>query len=98
VTFILIVVVGAGKTVLLGTVIKTLRLKYDAEGVNPDTVAVTAMTGITALVVGGTTLHAWAGIRLGTGTVDELFDMVIRNKAARERWRQCKCLIVDESR
>jgi ATP-dependent DNA helicase PIF1 len=60
---------GTGKSVLLREIITALRVKYQSR---PDAVAVTASTGIAACNVGGTTLHSFAGIGLGTDPADKL--------------------------
>ncbi|CAG8781719.1 26020_t:CDS:2, partial [Racocetra persica] len=61
-----------------------------------DAVAVTATTGLAALNIGGTTLHYFAGIGLGQGTIQELVKKVRDNRSARQRWIDCKVLIIDE--
>ncbi|KAF8587252.1 hypothetical protein K439DRAFT_1338735, partial [Ramaria rubella] len=62
-------------------------------------VAVMATTGLAACNVGGTTVHAWAGISLGHGSVDSLVRKVrVRNNGATwVRWLQTRALVVDES-
>ncbi len=59
-------------------------------------VYVTASTGTAACNIGGTTLHSFAGIRLGEGTVETLYRLVSKNKQAVERWSTVETLIVDE--
>lgn len=54
-------------------------------------------TGIAATNIGGCTLHGWAGIGLGKGDPDKLFWQVFYQMAARDRWKECKVLIIDES-
>jgi hypothetical protein len=41
---------------------------------------VTASTGAAADIIGGSTLHSWAGIRLGEGLVYELFQNMSRDE------------------
>lgn len=81
---------GTGKSVLLRSIIKSLRRKY------PTGVAVTASTGLAACNIGGITLHSFGAIGLGTGTVDNLIKKIKRNKKAHGRWRDTKVLIIDE--
>ena len=57
---------GTGKSVLLRSIIKSLRDKY------PKGVAVTASTGLAACNIGGITLHSFAGFGLGQGKVENL--------------------------
>ncbi|KAF8587962.1 hypothetical protein K439DRAFT_1269998, partial [Ramaria rubella] len=62
-------------------------------------VAVMATTGLAACNVGGTTMHTWAGIGLGRGSVDSLVRKVrvCNNGATQARWLQMRALVVDES-
>ena len=58
--------------------------------------AVTAPTGIAACNVGGVTLHSFAGVGQGGEPADKLYTMVARSEKAKQRWRDCKVLVVDE--
>jgi ATP-dependent DNA helicase PIF1 len=84
----LITTAGTGKSVLLKEIIKALR---------PKSVAVTASTGIAGLGIGGTTIHSFAGIRLGKGSAGDLAKLVSGSRLYRERWRNTSVLIIDES-
>lgn len=79
---------GAGKTWTLNMLIKGLK---DENGV-----FVTASTGIAATHIGGTTLHSFAGAGIDMSRPQEVVLKVDRNKGARDRWRQCRVLIIDE--
>ena len=81
---------GTGKSVLLRSIIKTLRAKRSRG------IAVTASTGLAACNIGGITLHSFAGIGLGQGTVDTLYKKVRRNRTAFKRWQETKVLVIDE--
>ena len=72
-------------------IIRRLRDRHGAPAVY-----VTASTGIAATVIGGTTLHSFAGCGLVTRevTLDTMLSKVSR--ASRKRWEACACLIVDE--
>lgn len=82
---------GTGKSVLLRSVIKSLKQKYGS-----DKVAITASTGLAACNIGGSTLHSFAGIGLGKESSDLLLRKVKRNKKAVKRWKKINALIVDE--
>lgn len=82
---------GTGKSVLLRSIIKALKHKYEK-----GKVAVTASTGLAACNIGGITLHSFAGVGLGDGPVDTLMKRLKRNKKAFNRWCQIKVLIIDE--
>lgn len=80
---------GTGKTELIKLIakeFKALRIKVE----------VTASTGKAALLIGGSTVHSFAGIKKGTGTVAELLALVRGNRYVRARWRNTKVLILDE--
>jgi ATP-dependent DNA helicase PIF1 len=79
---------GTGKSHLVRTVV--------ARTVHPPTsVFVTATTGVAALHIGGTTVHAFAGIGIGTDP-GEILRRVRSNAAAGDRWRRCRLLVIDE--
>ena len=59
-------------------------------------VAITSLTGISANIIGGMTLHSYLGIRLGTGSYKKLLEMVTSNKKIYTRWRRTDTLIIDE--
>lgn len=82
---------GTGKSVLLRSIIRELR-KLNTNGF----VAVTASTGLAACNVGGNTLHSFAGIGLGSGEAEDLLKMVRKNRKAKQRWLDCRALIIDE--
>lgn len=82
---------GVGKSLTLRVVVHELRRKY-----GHGAVAVTASTGIAATHVGGTTLHSFAGVGLGTGSFDSILKVACRNPKTLERWHTTRVLVVDE--
>lgn len=82
---------GTGKSVLLKKIIKELKSKY-----SPDKIAITASTGLAAHHVGGTTVHSFSGIGLGNSDINTLLKQVKRNRAALQRWKNIRVLIIDE--
>ena len=81
---------GTGKSFVLGHIQTGLQSVC-----KPGTVFVTALTGIAAVNIGGSTLHSFAGIGFGQGPAA----MLIRNARAGgsgKRWRDAECLIIDE--
>ncbi|OQR75204.1 ATP-dependent DNA helicase PIF1-like [Tropilaelaps mercedesae] len=77
---------GTGKTFLLKRIVTILP---------PNSTFVTATTGIAATHIGGSTVHAFAGIGLGEASVSCLAEKV-RKSAAMANWRRCQHLIIDE--
>lgn len=82
---------GTGKSILLKAMIKSLKKKHE-----PGTVAVTASTGLAACNIGGTTLHAFAGIGFGDMDVPKCIKKIKRNRSAYTKWLKTKVLIIDE--
>lgn len=76
---------GCGKSFLIKTIRDTIK-----------NVAVTAMTGAAALLVGGRTLHSWAGIGTGEGSIEKLIASAKRYKNSWVNWKTTKVLIIDE--
>lgn len=89
---------GTGKTYLINTIYEKLPLIRHRESGLGIRIAVTAMTGCAALLIGthAKTLHSWAGIGLGKGTVDELVYKIRRNGRAKKNWSMTDLLILDE--
>ncbi|EPY22916.1 ATP-dependent DNA helicase PIF1 [Strigomonas culicis] len=95
---------GTGKTEWLRYVLQEVLLPqtdphYDrAKGVNHDqsSVAVTATTGVAARLLGGCTVHAFAGIGRGEGPVAQLLERVEAHKEVVASWQRCAVLIIDE--
>ncbi|KYQ93685.1 DNA helicase [Tieghemostelium lacteum] len=81
---------GTGKSFVLKHLVARLREKF------PKSVFVTAATGIAAVNIGGTTLHSFAGIHLGTATAEKLAANIIKKKKYLQRWRDVKVLVIDE--
>lgn len=77
---------GTGKSFLLRYIVKTLP---------PDVTMVTASTGASACLIGGVTLHSFAGIGIGECTVERSIEIVSKSANA-QVWRKCKVLIIDE--
>ncbi|CCH46365.1 DNA repair and recombination protein [Wickerhamomyces ciferrii] len=82
---------GTGKSVLLRSMIKTMRNIH-----GPGQVHVTASTGLAACNIGGITLHSFAGIGLGKEKTEELIKRVRKSRKGRQRWQNCKVLFIDE--
>jgi ATP-dependent DNA helicase PIF1 len=59
-------------------------------------IGVTSMTGISALLIGGTTLHSFLGIGLGNGTAEAIQYKIQHNPFQRNRWVSLNTLIIDE--
>jgi ATP-dependent DNA helicase PIF1 len=79
---------GTGKSL----VIDTFKQLY---GKNKK-IAITSTTGVSAIVIGGVTLHSYLGIGLGVGSVEDLVAKIKKNSKARQRWLDLDILVIDE--
>jgi ATP-dependent DNA helicase PIF1 len=91
---------GVGKSYLL-SVIETEfpGLKRGKSGIQKlPRVQLCALTGCAALLLGqkAKTLHSWAGIGLGKGTIQELVTKIRRNQKAMRHWLCTDLLVIDE--
>ncbi len=61
-------------------------------------IGVTALTGCAAILLGhgAKTIHSWAGIGLGKGTVSEIVLSIKKNRKATSNWLTTRLLIIDE--
>ena len=61
-------------------------------------IQVCALTGCAAVLLNckAKTLHSWAGIGLGNGTIEEIIRKIKASKFAKESWRETDILVVDE--
>ncbi|RKP26131.1 hypothetical protein SYNPS1DRAFT_10312, partial [Syncephalis pseudoplumigaleata] len=56
----------------------------------------TPSIGVAAVQIGGQTLHAFAGVKLGGGSTEQLIEETLTNKKAVQRWRRIDVLVIDE--
>jgi len=90
---------GCGKSYLLSVIYTDfpgLAKRYG--GRKLPRIQICAMTGCAALLLGhkAKTLHSWAGIGLGKGTVGELYTKIRRNGKSMRHWLCTDLLIIDE--
>lgn len=79
---------GSGKT----SIVKLFIKMYKENKI----MGVTSTTGISALLFGGTTLHSFLGIGLGTGSVKAMSSKIFKMYPLRKRWCELEILIIDE--
>jgi len=63
---------------------------------NKKYLGITSTTGISALEIGGTTIHSYLGLGLGKDNSENLYNKIRRNKFIFNKWRIIKTLIIDE--
>jgi len=79
---------GVGKTKTLQMFMKIYKYHKN--------MGVTSTTGVSALLFGGSTLHSFTGIGLGTGSVESIVAKIYKKKYLLKRWRELELLIIDE--
>ena len=82
---------GTGKTALIR------HIQKDAYKKCMD-IQVCALTGCAAVLLEckAKTVHSWAGIGLGNGTIEQLVFKIINNKYLKASWKATDILIIDE--
>lgn len=82
---------GTGKTALIR------HIQKDAHKKCID-IQVCALTGCAAVLLEckAKTVHSWAGIGLGNGTIDNMVNRIIKNRYAKATWKETDILIIDE--
>jgi ATP-dependent DNA helicase PIF1 len=80
---------GTGKSFLLKMITKCLK---------SDNCFMTASTGVAACLIGGTTLHTFAGVTSNDLKlpVNVIVEKIKNSKAKLDNWKKCKHLIIDE--
>jgi len=86
---------GTGKSYLLKFIVEALEQQKNHAG-DTKQVGVCAPTGVAAIIVGGSTLHSFFGIGLGTGSISSILQKINKNSAAKKRIDETDVLIIDE--
>jgi ATP-dependent DNA helicase PIF1 len=82
---------GTGKSALIKSIHKHAYSRFRD-------IHVTALTGCAAVLLNckAKSLHSWAGIGLGNGTIEQLVTKIKKNKFAKTLWKMTEILVVDE--
>lgn len=79
---------GTGKTFLIKEYYKKYR--------NFRNIGITSTTGVSAILIGGTTIHSYLGLGIGEDSLDHLYQKVKRNSKANRNWKTVDTLVIDE--
>jgi len=83
---------GTGKSyIIFYFIAKAMEL-----GIKRDEIAITSTTGISASLIGGTTLHSFAGVGIADKTFEYYWMKIKDDYFKRKVWRNAKILIIDE--
>lgn len=82
---------GSGKSALIKIIHKHAYNQFKD-------IQVTALTGCASVLLNckAKTLHSWAGIGLGNGSIEQLVTKIKKNKFAKASWKKTDILVVDE--
>ena len=82
---------GSGKSALI-------KLINDHSYNNFKNIHVTALTGCASILLNcqAKTIHSWAGIGIGTGTIEQLISRIKKNSFAKALWKTTDILVIDE--
>lgn len=82
---------GSGKSYLL----ESVKQEFQRIG---KSLAITALTGCAALLLGSNakTLHSWAGIGLGKGDINAIISSIVMNGRKKKAWLKTDCIVIDE--
>lgn len=83
---------GTGKSILLSVIVSHFK-SIDVK--NASRIAVTASTGVAAYLIGGITLHRFAGTGIEENDIDNMIFMASR-KNNKKVWQNTDILIIDE--
>lgn len=79
---------GTGKSFLIKKIVESIP-KFKKT-------IITSMTGISAILINGVTLHSYLGIGLGQDKIEVLLDKILKNKWISKKWLSINTLIIDE--
>jgi ATP-dependent DNA helicase PIF1 len=75
------------------TLIKTF---YEMKKDSRKSIALTSTTGVSSVLINGTTLHSYLGIGLGTNSAEILINKIRKSKFYLNKWTRLQTLIIDE--
>jgi ATP-dependent DNA helicase PIF1 len=85
---------GTGKSFVLEHFICYLKNKYNEDWKRY--VGITSLTGSSALLIGGTTIHSFSGIGVSKLDDNRIIETISKRKYIKNRWKELKTLIIDE--
>lgn len=85
---------GTGKSYVLEHYIDYAKNKYREDFKR--FIGITSLTGSSALLIGGTTIHSFSGIGVSKSDENRIIETISKRKYIKNRWKELKTLIIDE--
>ena len=85
---------GTGKSYVLEHYIAYVKNKYSED--SKRFLGITSLTGSSALLIGGTTIHSFSGIGVSKLDENRIIETISKRKYIKNRWKELKTLIIDE--
>ena len=85
---------GTGKSYVLEHYIAYIKNKYREDCKR--FLGITSLTGSSALLIGGTTIHSFSGIGVSKSDENRIIETISKRKYIKNRWKELKTLIIDE--
>lgn len=79
-----------------GGVGKSTLIKYFVHKNKHKRIGVTSTTGVSALGIGGSTIHSYLGLGCGNFSLDHVYNSIMKNYKAKYNWLKTEILIIDE--
>ena len=79
---------GVGKSTLIRHFVKLNNKRKK--------IGITSTTGISAVLIGGSTIHSYLKIGLGTKSQSRLIDEIMKKQFMKDKWTKTDILIIDE--
>lgn len=84
---------GSGKSHVINSFVNYYKENIENE---ENKLYVTSSTGLSSLLINGTTIHQYSGIGTGEKNIEYYVKSIQKKKIVRERWKNTSVLIIDE--
>jgi len=84
---------GSGKSHVINSFVNYYKENIENE---ENKLYVTSSTGLSSLLINGTTIHQYSGIGTGEKNIEYYVKNIQKKKIVRERWKNTSVLIIDE--
>jgi ATP-dependent DNA helicase PIF1 len=85
---------GTGKSYIIDKIVSIYKSKYASD--YRKYLGVTSLTGSSALLIGGITIHSFSGIGVRSGSDSRDIEKIIKKPFIKKRWSELQAIIIDE--